>query len=192
MNNHLPPSLRLATLAAVFAMVWAPSARTQNVERIAEREVIRRQNGIGAGEAALARGRAAMQANELVKAHDEFRIAVNYLPDAVATGTQHDAAVKGFCESGVRLAEWRIKEGKYGEAEQIAREILDDRYDPNCHAAIELLKHLQQPGYYNKTMGPKFIAKVEEVTKTTERRRWVLRFRTLRSRVQEIRSGAGS
>ena len=165
MHNHLPPSLRLATLAAVFAMVWAPSARTQNVERIAEREVIRRQNGIGAGEAALARGRAAMQANELVKAHDEFRIAVNYLPDAVATGTQHDAAVKGFCESGVRLAEWRIKEGKYGEAEQIAREILDDRYDPNCHAAIELLKHLQQPGYYNKTIGPKFQAKVEEVRK---------------------------
>ena len=84
MHNHLPPSLRIATLAAVFAMVLAPSARTQNVERIAEREVIRRQSGIGAGEAALARGRAAMQANELVKAHDEFRIAVNYLPDAVA------------------------------------------------------------------------------------------------------------
>ena len=67
MHNHLPPSLRLATLAAVFTMVWAPSARTQNVEGIAEREVMRRQNGIGAGEAALARGRAAMQANELVE-----------------------------------------------------------------------------------------------------------------------------
>ena len=108
------------------------------------------------------------------KAHDEFRVAVTYLPDAVATGTQHDAAVKGFCESGVRLAEWRIKEGKYGEAEQIAREILDDRYDPNCHAAIELLKHLQTPGYYNKTIGPKFHRESRRSEKTTGRRRRLL------------------
>jgi hypothetical protein len=47
MHNHLPPSLRLATLAAVSR--WFELHRhTQNVEGIAEREVIRRQNGIGA------------------------------------------------------------------------------------------------------------------------------------------------
>jgi general secretion pathway protein D len=165
MHNHLPPSLRLAMLAAAFVTVSVTAIRAQNVERIAEREVMRRQNGIGEGVAALARGRAAMQANDPAKAHEEFRIAITFLPDAVATGTQHDAAVRGFCESGVKLAERRIVEGKYSEAEQIAREILDDRYDPNCHAAIELLAHLRQPGYFNKTMGPKFVAKVEEVRK---------------------------
>src|SRR5207244_755270 len=32
-----------------------------------------------------------------------------------------------------------------------------------CRPAAQLLAHLQQPGYFNKTMGSKFIAKVEEV-----------------------------
>ncbi len=43
--------------------------------------------------------------------------------------------------------------------------MLGDRYDPNCRPAAELLAHLQQPGYFNRTMGPKFLAKVEEVKK---------------------------
>jgi general secretion pathway protein D len=155
----------VTTLVALFVLVSAPAVRAQNVERIAEREVVRRQNGIAEGVAALGRGRAAMQADDPAKAHDEFRIAVNFLPDAVASGTQHDAAVRGFCESGIKLAERRIAEAKYSEAEQIVREILDDRYDPHCQPAIDLLTHLRQPGYFNKTMGPKFAAKVEEVRK---------------------------
>ena len=89
-----------------------------------------------------------------------------FLPDALTTADEHDAAVNGFCESGVKLAEQRIAEGKYGEAEQIVREIVSDRYDPNCRAgARALLAQLSEPGYFNKTMGPKFIAKVEDVKK---------------------------
>ncbi|MFL6515612.1 MAG: Amuc_1098 family type IV pilus outer membrane protein, partial [Chthoniobacterales bacterium] len=51
------------------------------------------------------------------------------------------------------------------EAESIATEILDERYDPNCAEAKEMVAHLRTPGYYNKTIGPKFIAKVEDVKK---------------------------
>ncbi len=165
MLNHLPLSLRLATLAAVLILCSPATTRAQSAQQIAEREVARRQHVIGEGEAALARGQAAMRANDMARAHEEFRIAVNFLPDAVATGTQHDTAVKGFCESGVKLAERSITEGKYNEAEQILREIVSDRYDPNCRAATELLANLEHPGQINKTIGPKFIAKVEEVRK---------------------------
>jgi general secretion pathway protein D len=91
-------------------------------------------------------------------AHEQFRTAVRHLP-----GAGRDEAVKGFCESGVKLAGERIAEGRYTQAEEIVQEILDPRYDPNCRPALELLAHLRTPGYYNKTMGPKFIAKVEEV-----------------------------
>src|SRR6267143_4588128 len=117
------------------------------------------------GAKALARGKAAMQESNFTVAHEEFRTAVSYLPDAVTSGNSHDEAVDGFCESGVKLAEQRIAEGKHAEAEFILRECLDSPYDPNCRAAAELLAHLQEPGYFNKTMGPKFIAKVEEVKK---------------------------
>jgi len=36
-------------------------------------------------------------------------------------------------------------------------------YNPNCREASTLLTHLHDPGYINKTMGPKFLAKVEDV-----------------------------
>ena len=47
-------------------------------------------------------------------------------------------------------------------------EILTYQYDPNCREAREIYNHLHEPGYYNKTMGPKFIAKVQDVRRLLE------------------------
>ena len=135
----------------------------QTPDSVAEREVHRRQTGISQGEAALARGQAAMKAKDYAAAHEEFRTAVTYLPDAVVSGKAHDEAVEGFCKSGVVLAEARIAEGRYADAEAILSEVLSDRYDSKCRAAQELYAHLRQPGYFNKTMSPTFIEKVEQV-----------------------------
>src|SRR5437660_1105146 len=135
----------------------------QTPDSVAEREVHRRQTGISQGEAALARGQAAMKAKDYAAAHEEFRTAVTYLPDAVVSGKAHDEAVEGFCKSGVVLAEARIAEGRYADAEAILSEVLSDRYDSKCRPAQELYAHLRQPGYFNKTMSPTFIEKVEQV-----------------------------
>ena len=156
-------SLLLPGFIALSQSLICLSSFGQNFQGVADREIQRRQSAIPQGEAALARGKAAMQAKNFTLAHEEFRTAVTYLPDAVVSGKAHDKAVEGFCKSGVALAEQRIAEGKYAEAEAILGEILSDRYDPNCRPAAQLLAHLQQPGYFNKTMGSKFIAKVEEV-----------------------------
>ncbi|HEY2125093.1 MAG TPA: Amuc_1098 family type IV pilus outer membrane protein [Chthoniobacterales bacterium] len=136
---------------------------SQSVERISQREIARRQAAMPQGADALARGQEAMKEKNYPLAHEEYRVAVAYLPDAVVSGSRHDEAVAGFCASGIRLAEQRIAEGKFTEAEALCREMLTDQYDPSCHDAAELLKHLQTPGYFNKTMGPKFIAKVHDV-----------------------------
>jgi len=150
-------------IAVQFAFGLALSA--QNVDRISKREVERRQAALPRGAAALAQAQAAMQVRNYTLAHDEFRIALNSLPDAVTSAKAHDEALVGFCESGVKVAEQNIAEGKFAEAESVLREVLADRYDPNCRPALELLAHLQQPGYFNRTMGPTFIEKVEEVKK---------------------------
>ncbi len=139
------------------------SSFAQTPDNVAEREVHRRQAGISQGEAALARGHAAMKAKDYAAAHEEFRTAVTYLPDAVVSGKAHDEAVEGFCKSGVVLAQARIAEGRYADAEAILSEVLSDRYDPKCTPAQELYAHLRQPGYFNKTMSPTFIEKVEQV-----------------------------
>jgi general secretion pathway protein D len=145
-----------------FSFICATSV-AQTPDSVAEREVQRRQAGIPQGEAALARGKSAMKAKNYTVAHEEFRTAVTYLPDAVVSGKGHDEAVDGFCKSGVALAEARIAEGRYADAEAILSEILSNRYNPNCREAQELYKHLRQPGYFNKTTTSNFIEKVEQV-----------------------------
>jgi general secretion pathway protein D len=152
-------NLSIAMAAALYGTI----AFAQNVDSVARREAARRQAALPRGEEAVARGQAAMAEKNYAVAHEEFRAALNYLPDAVVSARAHDDAVSGFCASGLKLAEQKIAEAKYAEAEAICREMLADRYDPNCRPAAEMLARLQQPGYFNRTLGPKFLSKVEEV-----------------------------
>src|SRR6266446_3536926 len=154
---------RFGVFTLAVLLVSPGTSSGQNAEKIAQRELERRQAALPRGEEALVRGKSALRAKNFTRAHEEFRTAASLLPDAVTSGKAHDEAVDGFCKSGVKLAEQRMAEAKYADAEFILRECLDDRYDPNCRPAAELLAHLQQPGYFNRTMGPKFIAKVEDV-----------------------------
>src|SRR5437870_1888757 len=135
----------------------------QTPDNVAEREVQRRQAAMPQGEAALARGKSAMKAKNYTLANQEFKTAVGYLPDSVVSGKAHDEAVDGFCKSAVVLAQARIAQGDYAGAEAILSEVLSNRYNPNCREAHELYKHLRTPGYFNKTVTPNFINKVEEV-----------------------------
>src|SRR5438105_5248206 len=158
--------LRPSPLAALLVIVgFSSTVLAQNVDRISKREIERRQAALPRGAEVLARAQAAMRARNYAVAHEEFRRALELLPDAVTSGKVHDEALTGFCESGVKVAEQKIADGNFAEAESVLREVLQDRYDPNCRPALELLAHLQQPGYFNKTMGPTFIEKVEEVKK---------------------------
>src|SRR6266513_6334889 len=150
-------------IIAASLSIFCTAGFAQTADNVAEREVHRRQAAIPQGEAALERGKAAMKAKNYTVAHEQFRTALTYLPDAVVSGKAHDEAVEGFCKSGVVLAEARIAEARYADAEAILSEILSDRYDSKCRAAQELYSHLRQPGYFNKTMSPTFIEKVEEV-----------------------------
>ncbi|HEX7517392.1 MAG TPA: Amuc_1098 family type IV pilus outer membrane protein [Chthoniobacterales bacterium] len=165
MTNPSPRSTVFLALAIVFATWISERCFAQNIKHVADREAARRQAALPQGDAALARGKAAMAAGNFPAAHEEFRVAVSLLPDAVAGGKAQDEAVSGFCASGMKLAEERIAEAKYAEAEAICREMLGNRYNPNFRPAAELLAHLQEPGYFNRTLGPKFLSKVEEVKK---------------------------
>jgi len=148
---------------ALTMMIW--NGAMAQVNTVADREAARRQANLPRGEEALGRAKAAMAEGNYAVAQQEFRLALNFLPDAVVSERSHDEALSGFCTSGLKVAEQKIAEGKYGEAEGICREILSNRYDPNCRPAAEMLARLQEPGSVNRTMGPKFLSKVEEVKK---------------------------
>src|SRR5437763_4041043 len=155
---------KLCPLAMSGLLVGSMSF-AQDTNAIAKGEAARREAALPRGQEALGRAKAAMVEGNYTVAHEEFRLALNFLPDAVVSEKSHDAAVQGFCASGLKLAEQKIAEGKFGEAEAICREILSNRYDPNCRPAAEMLARLQAPGAVNRTMGPKFLSKVEEVKK---------------------------
>ncbi|MFN2541929.1 MAG: hypothetical protein ABR514_07160, partial [Chthoniobacterales bacterium] len=181
--NSIFRRIFMAGLVAVFQLSFCEMMLAQttiaqeDVQSVAEREVARRQAALPQGKDAVVRGRRAMEQKNYAAAHEEFRNAVNLLPDAVIAGNSRDEALKGFCESGVKLAEQRIGEGKNAEADTILREVLDERYNPNCRAASQLLASMGSGGIsiagtslsttteaaVNRTMGPKFLAKVEEV-----------------------------
>jgi len=150
------PRILVFFIAFCFTLICFSFIRVtsfaQTPDSAAEREVQRRQAAIPQGEAALARGKSAMKAKNYTIAHEEFRTAVTYLPDAVASGETHDQAVDGFCKSGVALAEARIAEGRNADAEAILSEILSDRYDPKCRPAHVLYTRLRQSGSFDKTV----------------------------------------
>ncbi|HEV3410605.1 MAG TPA: Amuc_1098 family type IV pilus outer membrane protein [Chthoniobacterales bacterium] len=155
----------LLLVAAGSFLSLGSSLLAVDAQRVAEREIARREAAVPRGAEALARAKVAMQARDYARAHEEYRVAVAYLPDGVANGKAHDDAVRGFAESGVKLAEIRVQEGKFNEAEAICQEILSSQYDPNYRPAQRLLASLKERGQINRTMGPKFIGKVEEVRK---------------------------
>src|SRR6058998_3514746 len=156
--SQIPPAFFAICLSLLCLTSFA-----QTPDNVAEREVQRRQSALPQGEAALARGKTAMKAKNYTLANEEFKTAVGYLPDSVVSGKAHDQAVEGFCKSAVVLAQARIAQGDYAGAEAILSEVLSNRYNPNCREAQELYKHLRTPGYFNKTVTPNFINKVEEV-----------------------------
>src|SRR5262249_2370924 len=93
---------RTRALPSAFAalVVLTTSAFAQYADNIAQREVQRRQVAIPQGEAALARGQAALRSKNYTVAYQEFKTAIAYLPDSVVSGKAHDEAADGVCKSG--------------------------------------------------------------------------------------------
>src|SRR5437773_5283866 len=156
--SQIPPAFFAICLSLLCLTSFA-----QTPDNVAEREVQRRQSALTQSEAAVARGKTAMKAKNYTLANEEFKTAVGYLPDSVVSGKAHDEAVDGFCKSAVVMAQARIAQGDYAGAEAILNQVLSNRYNPNCREAQELYRHLRTPGYFNKTVTPNFINKVEEV-----------------------------
>ena len=136
---------------------------TRTVQSTAESEIARRQEYAGRAKAAIVAGDKAMKEKDYDVASTQYRTAVDFLPESSATHAMRERALDGFCVASVKLSEQRISEGRYADATNIAKLVLEDRYDPDCTQAKTLLAHLQDPDYFNKTITPKFHGNVDQV-----------------------------
>jgi len=152
----------LGTLLASTPVV-ATAYEDSSVRNTAENEIARRQEYLARAREAVTEGDKAMKQKDYETAVTQYRTAVDLLHDSESTHALRQRALDGFCVASVKLAEQRIDEGRIADAQNTAKLVLDDRYDPNCREAIRLLAHLQESDYYNKTITPKFRANVDQV-----------------------------
>ncbi len=136
------------------------------VEAAAERETARRAASVDAAmKGPMAAADAALAENDYEKAFVNYRGVLDFLQPSPLSEKPRERALDRMCSSGVKLAEQRISEGRYSDAENVLQTILEDRYNPKCRDAVIILARLETPGYYNKTITPKFRANIEEVKK---------------------------
>jgi general secretion pathway protein D len=132
-------------------------------EGVADRTVARKEEDVRRAKAAIESGDAAMKQRDYETAFAQYKAACDLLPESDVTHSLRREALNGLDDAACDLAEQRISEGRYEDAKNLCKAVLDPQYDPNCHRAIVIMAHLEDPDYYNKTITPRFRGNVEEV-----------------------------
>lgn len=151
-------SLLVCSLIVKPSMIFAADARGA-----AGRELARRGDYERQGKDLIAKGDQAMREKDYERAVANYKRACDVIPNAPLSQGLYNRALHSFCESSCDLAEQRITEGRYGDAESLLKVVTDERYDQHCKRAVVILARLETPDYYNKTIGPQFRANVEQV-----------------------------
>ena len=158
---------RKSLLMALVLACLGPQApvTAQNLETISDREIVRRQENLLVGEELIAAGDKAEAEKDYETAYTNYLDALNAIPASPAMSALRKKTLSKFTRTALRYAEKLIADGRYSDAERVAKTVLLPEYDPSNKAAVQLLSNLEQPDYYNKTVTPQFAADREEVTK---------------------------
>lgn len=136
-----------------------------SLEGVDQREITRRQEDMVLAEQLLKNGDAARQRKDVEAAYNDYKQAVDLVPQGPASGGLRGRAVTRFSEASVDYAEYLVSRGDYVEARRVANEVLEPRYNPDYRPAIVFLSHLEEADYFNKTVTPEFAAQRDEVNK---------------------------
>jgi general secretion pathway protein D len=165
---RLPVLLAFLALSAsaqwLYAGPGSASASISGVEAQAELEIAKRlQLAEDYAPQAMQRGSVALMERDYETAYTQYKAAVDALPDAPNVRDLRAVALDGFSKSVMGLAESRIEEGRWQDAQETVSVLLEPQYNPNYKPAQRLLARLESPDYFNKTVTPGFVARVEEV-----------------------------
>ena len=155
----------LAATATVICLEPQTALLAQNLQDVAEREIVRRQEDLVVAERLIIAGDRALAEKDYETAYVNYLDALDKIPAGDASGNLRSSIRTKFIKTALRYAEQLIDNGRYSDAEKVAKTILLPDYDPSNKAAIQLLSNLEQPDYYNKTLTPDFAEDREEVTK---------------------------
>jgi len=90
--------------------------------------------------------------------------ALDALPErGAATANLRAVAMETFSKASLALAQLRISEGRYQDAELVVTTATGQPYNSDYAPLVRLQKDLNNPDRLNRTMTPGFISKVEQV-----------------------------
>ena len=160
-----PPLATTISSLLVVSMIITPTLAfaAGGVQSAAEREISRRHAYENRGTQMIEQGDQMMKVRDYEKATAYYKNACDLIPNAYLTQHSYARALQGFCNASCKLAEQRIAEGRYPDAENTLRIVVSDQYAPRCREAVLILAHLEDPLYYNRTIGPQFRGNVEKV-----------------------------
>lgn len=140
-----------------------PANYSSAVPAIAQSYVIQMQEKVKKADEAALRGSQLMADGDYDGAIEQYRAALDLLPDAPMTEQRRRAYVKQFARASVLLARQRADEGRYNEAIQLVEEVLQPSMDPDNIDAKRLLEQLNDPDYYNPALTPQHLERVRKV-----------------------------
>jgi len=157
--------LGMAALVPTMARAGSgDQVASSGVEAQAEFEIAKRmQLAESYAPQAMQRGSIALMERDYETAFAQYKTAVDAVPDAPQVRELRTTAMDGFANAVMGLAEQRIAEGRWEDAKTTVKVILEPQYNPNYKPAQRLLARLEAPDYFNKTITPGFVSKVEEV-----------------------------
>jgi len=135
----------------------------QDLNGSVSREIIRRQENLEQGSKLMSEGDKASAVKNYEAAYVAYLDALDKIPAGSATEEEHQAALRKFCDAAMLCARKLIDDGRFSDAERVAKTVLLPQYDPNNQPARQLLANLEQPDYYNKTITPQFAAARDNV-----------------------------
>lgn len=147
----------------LFAL--ASTASAQNSAPLAEREIVRRQEDLLVADKLIAKGDQALSDRDFESAYVSYLDALDKIPAGPASEAQRKVAIAKFSTAGIAYANFLVQNGRYSDAEQVAKTVLLPQYNPGFKPAVQFLSNLEQSDYYNKTVTPQFAAQRDEVSK---------------------------
>jgi len=156
-----------SSLVPIFLLApsFLPLMAQESASALAQREIVRRQEDLVLAEKLVAKGDQATKARDFEAAYVNYLDALEKVPAGSATAAQRAPILAKFSDAGIAYANDLIKNGRYSDAERVAKTILLPQFNPTCKPAVQLLANLEQPDYYNRTVTPQFAADRDEVSK---------------------------
>jgi general secretion pathway protein D len=127
----------------------------------------RRMQRVHDAEVAIAKGDQLYLEGDYEGALNEYRTALDLLPDAPMTASLREVATLKYCDAAVELARERARNGRYDDARALLNDAL--ARNPDHVRAKKLLVELDDPDRYEPALTPEHVKNVQDVERNLEK-----------------------